>query len=288
MATFTSAAGIGGILPEQYGQLIIEPLRQQSLALDPRVSTTVTTGSHEFHVPVVRQDLTAAWVAEGAEIDESDAGFDEIVVTPSKIAGLSFISSELAKDSNPDAQTIIANSLVQQLSNGVDSAFFGNLASPAPKGLDSLTAFTSSKDGVTLVSAGATITNLDPFAEAISAAEQRGAGITSFVTDPATALKLSQLKVGTSSNQPLLGVDATNGTQRQVLGVPVLVSQFVKAGVVYGLDASKVFSVVRQQVELAKSDQVRFTSDQVGIRAIARVGFAFPVQKTIVRITTTS
>ncbi len=65
------------------------------------------------------------------------------------------------------------------------------------------------------------------FASAISKAEQVGAQVSVFVTDPATALTLSQIKTGTGSNAPLLGQDATQAGERRVLGVPLLTSPSV-------------------------------------------------------------
>ena len=52
--------------------------------------------------------------------------------------------------------------------------------------------------------------------------------MTAFVTSPATALALATVKMGTDSNAPLLGTDATSATSRQILGVPLYVSQYVE------------------------------------------------------------
>jgi hypothetical protein len=42
--------------------------------------------------PVVAADPSAAWVAEGAATPATDADLDEVIVTPSKVAGLTVIS----------------------------------------------------------------------------------------------------------------------------------------------------------------------------------------------------
>lgn len=85
------------------------------------------------------------------------------------------------------------------------------MAAPAPSGLGALS-------GVqTYVNASA-FSNLDFAAEAISKAETVGAGVTSFVTNPATALVLAKVKRATGSNAPLLGADPTAATSRSVLG----------------------------------------------------------------------
>ena len=43
----TNAAGV--LLPEAVGPLVVEPLKDQSVAM--RVSRVVTTGSHDFRIP---------------------------------------------------------------------------------------------------------------------------------------------------------------------------------------------------------------------------------------------
>lgn len=286
MTTLTTTATVNGILPDQYGSLIIEPIQANSLAFDPRVSTVVTTTATEFRMPVIRSDVGASWLTEGGEIAPADALFDEIVVRPGKVGGLTIISSELANDSTPAAQGIVGDSLGRSIAGKIDAAFFGNLASPAPVGIGALTKYNSTGpvDGYSQVLYTTAITNLDAFAEAIAAAEALGAKVTSFVTNAAVALVLAKLKSATSSNQPLLGIDATNGTARQVLGVPLLVSPYVPANTVYALDGSRQYTVLREDVKLTRSDDAYFSSDRVAVKGTARVGFGFPSLRSVVKI----
>jgi HK97 family phage major capsid protein len=286
MTTHTTTNNVNGILPDDYGQLIIAPVQREALALDPRVSTVVSTNSTEFRLPVLRQDVGAAWLTEGGEIAPADAVFDELIVRPGKVGGLTIISRELSEDSSPAAQVIVGDSLARSIAGKIDAAFFGALASPAPAGLASLTKYNSTGpvDGYSQVLYTTAITNLDPFAEAIAAAEVMGSTVTSFVTTPEVALVLAKLKSATSSNQPLLGIDATNGTARQVLGVPLLVSSYVPANTVYALDASKQVSVLRDDVRLERSSDAYFSSDRVGVKATLRLGFAYPSLRSIVKI----
>ncbi len=88
--------------------------------------------------------------------------------------------------------------------------------------------------------------NLDFAAEAISKAETVGAGVTAFVTNPATALALAKVKQATGSNAPLLGADPTAATSRSVLGVPLYVSASVAANTLWALDRSRVWLVLRE------------------------------------------
>ena len=101
--TLTTGAASGApiLAPEQVGELLIRPALNASIAA--QAATVVSTSSTSYRVPVITDDPSAAWVAEGAEISPSDAVFAEEVVIPSKLAGLSIVSRELADDSSPAA-----------------------------------------------------------------------------------------------------------------------------------------------------------------------------------------
>lgn len=77
MATYTTTSGVNGILPDEYGDLVVQPVIRDSIFA--QVATTVVTGSTEYRVPIVVTDPTAAWVAEGAEITPSDPTLQELV-----------------------------------------------------------------------------------------------------------------------------------------------------------------------------------------------------------------
>jgi HK97 family phage major capsid protein len=274
--------------------LVVEPVRKMATALDPTVSTLVTTAAERFHVPVLREDASADWLNEGQEITPTDGKFDTLTVVPAKIGGLSLISSELAHDSSPAAQQLVGQSLAESIARGLDTAFFGDESDPAPAGLAALTEYVApdpgatppvvEADGYSAVDPGTAYTSVDPFAEAIATAEQFGGTIGAFVTTPAVALTLAKIKDETGSNRPLLGVDATNGTARQILGVPLLVSPAVETGVVWGISANAAIVVMRDDVTLAVSTDAYFSSDRVAVRATMRVGFAFPTLRRLVKI----
>ncbi|MGV9742716.1 phage major capsid protein [Nocardia farcinica] len=274
MALYTTASGISGILPEQIHQLIVQPVTRESVAF--QVSTVLPTDSTTSKFPIVTEDPAAAWTPEGQEITEDDQEFDELEVTPKKVAALTVVSNELAADSNPSALNIVGAGLVRSLTAKVDAAFFAATTANGPDGIGTTTH--------QLVDIGGGITNTDPFAEAISKAEQVGATITNFVAGPATAEALAKLKEATGSNKPLLGPDPTKPGARMVQGVPLLVSPYVTNGDIWGIPAAFSFAVLRNDATLAISEDAYFSSDRVGVRATLRVAFGFPHPKAIVRI----
>lgn len=275
----SSAAGI--LRVEDVGPLILEPLQAASTAM--AVASNVSTGSSSFRIPIVVSDAAGGWYSEGADINLTDADISEIDVTPTKCAVLSKISNELANDSSPAAAQLIGQGMARDLARRIDIAFFANATVNGPSGLLSL----SENQTVD----GGSLTDLDPFAEAISKAEGVGSTVTAFIASANDALHLSQLKAfdgATTSNQPLLSStgDATAATKRSILGVPlhVVPNGTIADGTIWAVDRAKVYVVVRQDVSLDVDRSVFFGSDSLGIRAVVRVGFGFPHEASIVKI----
>lgn len=273
----TNAAGI--VRPDQVGPLIIEPIKAASTAF--QISTNVDTQSASFRLPRVITDAGVAWVAEGADIDATQPTVDELTVTPAKAAAIVKISQELADDSSPAATAVVGDGLARNLARAVDLAYFGNTTSDGPSGLLSLA-------GVQHVDAGS-LTDLDPFAEAISKLENVGSTATAFCASAATVLRLSQLKTfdgATQSNLPLLTADATSPTKRQILGVPLyaLPAGVIADDTIWALDKGKSFVVLREGAQIEADRSFYFGSHSIALRAVIRVGFGFPHETAVVKI----
>ncbi|KLO46349.1 phage major capsid protein, HK97 [Mycobacterium nebraskense] len=271
------------LTPSQVGDLVIQPLIQQSVA--GQVLTTIPITTHSYRVPLVTADPAASWTAEGAEIAASDATLDELEITPSKLAALSVISSELANDSTPEAAQAVGDGIVRDLTRKVDQALFTATTTNGPGGLPGVS-------GVTSVSGPASAyTNVDPFSDAIYTSAQHNGEITAWVTNPATAQALAKVKQYTSadSNVPLLGADPTMPGHRQILGIPLLTSPYVTTtnNVVWGIPKTFGYFILRQDAVVERDKSVFFTSDRVAVRAILRAGFGFPNPAAIVKIATT-
>lgn len=276
MSMSTIANSGGPILrPEEVGTLVVQPVATVSVAM--QVATVVYTGSHDYRIPIVTDDPAAGWFAEGAEITPADAVMDEEVVTPKKVAGLTIISNELAEDSTPEASQVVGLGIARDIARKIDAAFFGNTTVNGPSGLLSLA-------GVSTVDIGTSIASYDVFAEAISKAEAEGAQVTTFVANPTDALALAKLKTATGSNQPLLGQGATDALDRRILGVPLLTSSAIAAGVIWAIPRDRVTIVVRRDATLAVDRSAYFSSDRVGVRATMRVGFGYPHPAAVVKM----
>ena len=278
--SMTTAGQPQAWLPEQIGNLIVQPVEQNSVAIQALGATTTAGAIDSYRVPIVKADPSAAWVAEGAEITPSDSDLDEDADTFHKLAGLTVISSELANDSAPDVAEQIGLGLARDIARKLDQAFFGSRAAStlAPRGLGDIA-------GIGTVTAPAEWRDLDPFSEAISCAGQVGASLACFVANPADALALNRLKVQTGSNLPLLGADPSAPTKQVISGVPLLTSSAVAAGTVWGLPAGRIVIVLRQDATVTRDESVFFTSDRVAIRAILRATVLYPHAAAIQKIT---
>jgi HK97 family phage major capsid protein len=261
--------------PEQVGPLVVEPVDRESVAIT--VSTLVSTESASFRIPKVTEDVPAGWYAEAAEINETSPATDEIDVVPRKLAALTVISNELATDSSPAAQQVVGDSIARSLARNLDVAYFGAAAGEAPDGLEDL-------EGVNDINAGSAFEDLDPFAEAIAAADAEGRTLTGFVAHPDDSLTLAQLKAEDGSNRPLLG-DPIDGTRRQILGVPLYVSPAVTAGTVWGIPRTVAMVVRRSDVQLVVDRSRYFERDSIGVRATMRVAFGFPHEAALQKVT---
>ncbi|MEV4739953.1 phage major capsid protein [Streptomyces sp. NPDC049555] len=273
----TSISGASpAFLPDDFGNLITRPLAQASIALD--VTTTVHSDAHRFNFPVVTSDPNAAWVNEGEAIPTTDPGLASMTVIKAKVGAMTSISREMVLASDPAAAAIVRDGLIRNIAQTIDKAFFGNEPAPAPSGLEAV-------DKVTRLSAGTAWANLDPFAAAQYNAEAHNSTVTAFVTNPADALALSQLKDEKDSNRPLLGIDPTMPGRRQILGVPLRTSPAVTPGTVWAVPGEMVYAILGANSQIDTSEDRYFEQDMIAVRAITDIGFGFVYPEAIGKIT---
>ena len=275
MAVYTDVTGAAAWLPIDTAPLVEVPFFEQSVAA--RVSTRRVTPSHTYRIPIFVTDPVSAFVAEGAEIAVSDPVLAELSVTPAKVGVITVVSREMAEDSDPAIAEQIGRAQGRDAARRFDQAVFAGLASPAPAGLTTLSGIS------TVVDAGA-YADLDAFAEAISKAAVVGARLDYFVTSPAVSLLLAKVKQATGSNLPLLGSDPTAPGAQSVLGVPLITSEFVASNVVWGIDSSRVYTIVRSDSTTEADRSVYFTSDRVALKTTMRLAFACAHAASVVKI----
>lgn len=261
--------------PDQVEGLLVLPTLDNSITA--QITNTVRTSKHRVRFPRLVEDPTAQWTEEGSEIKPSQPKFDEVVAELAKVAGLVIVTNEMLNDGEDHALNQIGNGLVRQLTNSIDEAFFTALADPAPQGLTSITP--------TALDVGGELDGLDWAEEALALAATAGSRIDHFVCHPSTALTLALLKESTGSNRGLLQPNPASPTVRDVGGVPLITTTHVEEGVIWGIPKENTHLVVRHDAEVISDGSALFTSDRVAIRGTMRVGFAFPHEPGVVKIT---
>lgn len=266
-----------GIVPREWSdRLIVQPVTRLSVAM--QVSTRIGTDANSLHLPRLTSDVSAAWTAEGATIAKSQAGTDGYVAVPRKLAALATLSNELVRDSSPEAMALVGDSTARVMAKELDTAWFGDLSAPAFAGLGSL------EDVVELELDGP-ISDADAFVDAALLLEENGAHLTSYIASPATVRAISKLKQAAGSNVPLVNPDVTVASGRTLNGRPLYSTPALENDVIYGIAAADVFTVFRNDIELATSSGGdTFAADSTDIRGVMRVTGAYPREASIIRI----
>ncbi|MCP2626507.1 phage major capsid protein [Mycolicibacterium smegmatis] len=256
--------------PEAYGDLVDLAIKAQSVTA--RTATTVPTDKVKINFPIWTADPTVGWYNENDEIAETDGATDEVEVTPTKTAGLTPVSNELAEDSTPAVADQVAAGLANQITRAIDAAFLGNTTAKGPNGLLSI--------NYTPVAVGTSLVNLDAFVAGRYAAEAAGSKLTSWIVRPEVAEQLSKLKTASGSNQPLLAFVEDGIT---IAGLPVVVSNQVDADTVaWGIPADHVKFVMRKGTRVEKFPNVQ--RDGIWLRAVSRLGIGFVNEPGVVRL----
>jgi HK97 family phage major capsid protein len=287
----TSGALTGALVPSDYQLYLWDRLAAQAVALKTN-PTVIKTERHSILLPHLLTDASAAWVAENGAISESDPTGEQVTVTPTKIAALTKFSRESATDSNPAIADIIGKNLTRSIALGVDLGFFeGTGSSNQPTGLKNTSGINAQSMGTN----GAAPTNLDFLLTALSTLEAANADMSRavIVAHARTVNELFALK--DSQNRYLMSsVTAGGASVRSIEGVPIYTSNQLSvtetqgsssvASSVYVYDASQVIVVQAHDMRLEATDAAYFSTDEIGVRCIARVGFAVPNPHAVVRI----
>lgn len=279
MAHFLSVAPDQWV-PELSGAYVDEALSAESVAY--RVATLVPIDATKVRIPTYGGDPTSQWVEEGEDLDVADATLDGIDVEPKTIAVLSKISRQFFDDQGQLSTAVLAGQ-GRDLGRKIDAALFGTNVSndKAPAGLRNVT-------GVNVISAGASWTDLDAFAEAKFHAETLGETVNFYAAHPDDALELATLKDESGSIRPVLGPDPSQPTATSIGGVPVVVSEYVNPGDVWAIPTRHLHLVQRGQVAAEISHDAYFGSLSVALRSFARVAFGYSRPAAFSRVTTNS
>lgn len=179
-------------------------------------------------MPIQLGGSTPAWVGQGAPKPTSDLSFGTVTLAINKVAGIVVITEELAMTSDPAAEGLIADDMVQQIGQFIDDYFIN--PAYAASGTTSPASITN---GVTPIAA-----TTDPQADLLAlvqawvAANKSMMG-TVFVTDSGTAAALGMIQ--NAFGQPQYPGISLGGDSGTLLGRPMIVSDTVPVATAGGM-----------------------------------------------------
>lgn len=137
-AADSTTAGWAGELVAQKVQDFIDLLRPRSVfSRVPSENDVSFADTNSIKIPKATTGTPGAYVAEGAAIPVKAGAFGNITMTPSKMGVITVATRELFTRSNPSAETILRNMMLNDTAIVQDRRFLSSLAagSGAPSGL---------------------------------------------------------------------------------------------------------------------------------------------------------
>lgn len=134
MTVGTASAGGYLVGTDHRDDLFVDMLREKSVVMGLG-ATRISGLVGNVDIPALRGDATAFWQAtESTAITESNAVIGQILLSPKTIGAYTEVTRRLLKQSTPQAEAILINSMTATLGRGIDTAVIngsGALGQPA-------------------------------------------------------------------------------------------------------------------------------------------------------------
>ena len=232
------------------------------------LQTSTVSGRVEGDAVSVRvayvDDAAAMFVAEGADIGESDPSLAEVVVHTGAIKQLVKLSREQWHQDG--TSRLVSTSVARAVTRAANQAY---IAQPAPGG-GAVTPPAGLLNIAGIHNGGEIDTDLDALADALAHIEDSDGLPSHIIASPTAWGALRKLKLGDDYNASLLGA-GTSDIDKRLLGIPVLTTPAVPTGSLLIVDRTAIVTAV-SDVEIAVSEHAYFNSDSIGLRATFRFG----------------
>lgn len=253
----------GYVVPQEFETTLLEALQDIN---EVRQWCNVISTASQHHIPVESTLGAAAWTAEEAAFNESDAAFNRVTLNDYKATTIIKVSEELLKDSMFDMQGYLARNFGKRFGILEEAAFVAGDGSSKPSGI-----VPGSSLGKTAAGAAAITTDeLIDLYHSLSRPYRKNAV---WLMADATAKMIRKLK--DTTNQYLWQPGLVAGQPDTLFGRPVIVSDSVPAAttglksVVFG-DLSYYTIADRQGVTVQRLNELYAATGQVGFRAFKR------------------
>lgn len=220
------------------------------------------------HATTVFGNMLFYWINEQAAITVSNLRFGQIQIPIEKLAAFCYITRELLADAYVSVEAEIRQSFTQGAAYFEDVAFISGTGAGMPRG------FRNSPALIAVARAGAGAVAWADIANVY--ARQRYPERSVWVANQAILPQLLQMTGGTEVVWIGLSQGATNAPPGTLLGRPIKFTEKVPTLGTQGdlgfHDLSQYIIGDRENIRIDRSDDVQFTTDQVAMRFILRVG----------------
>jgi HK97 family phage major capsid protein len=270
--TFTSTKG-GETDPQGFLATVQAKLLTTGPMLNGSVVNLLNTNSgNDIKVPVESTRMAGTAVAEGATFAVADPTFANITLRSHKIGTLVVASRELVEDSGIDLQAFLGAQIGVALGTAANSLLTLGTGTVQPNGIVGAAGTAGNPVGGTGVGGAFTSDNLITLMHSVDSlyAAQPGAG---WMMSRATMGAVRQLK---GAEGYLFQTYSTEGMITSLLGYPVFENPFVAAvgtnakSVLFG-DIGAYITRSVGGIEIVRSDEAYFLSDQIAWRASIRL-----------------
>jgi HK97 family phage major capsid protein len=260
-------------VPQDFLSVVQAKLLTTGPMLDGSVVNLLNTASgNDIKVPVEQTRPLGTAVAEGATFGVSDPTFANITLRSHKVGTLVVASRELVEDSGIDLQSFLGAQIGVALGTAVNNLLTNGTGTVEPNGILTAAGTTPAVTGGTGVSGAFTSDNLISLMHSCDSlyASQPGSG---FLMSRGSMGAVRALK---GAEGYLFQTYATEGRVSQLLGYPVFENPFMPAiannasSVIFG-DIGAYITRIVGGIEIVRSDEAFFLSDQIAWRASIRV-----------------
>lgn len=258
-------------VPQDFLAVVQSKLTTTGPMLDGSVVNLLNTNSgNDIKVPVESTRPSGTAVAEGATFAVSDPTFANITLRSHKIGTLVVASRELVEDTGIDLQAFLGAQIGVALGTAANSLLTLGTGTVQPKGISA--AAGSGVTGGTGVAGAFTADNLIALMHSVDSL---------YAAQPSAGWMMSRATMGTvrslkGAEGYLFQTYAAEGMVGSLLGYPVRENPYVAAAatnaksVLFG-DLGAYITRVVGGIEIVRSDEAYFLSDQIAWRASIRL-----------------
>lgn len=267
------------LLTSEIADILVGPLEQAStfLAAGPQIIDT----PNPLRVPRISSGGTAAFVAAGAQISDTDVAFDEVTLLPSTLKGVKTIvrvSNELIRQSVVALEATLRTRLITDVAMALDAALWnGTGSSDTVKGILKTSG---------IATGDLDLADPDSLIDGIDTALTNYVQPTHLVMRSTTFTKFRKLKVGEDDARYLFDPSAAYAaSQYSLFGLPVIITSNVPADTVAVVDFTKVIVARDVDSDVAILTETWGDYDSVGIRVVSRFDTALLQPKAVTLLT---